>query len=54
MQFSPDAPPVDAGISMLTNTMALDGLTRFSEIKEIPAPGMEHPGRFKNLQATIV
>lgn len=43
MQFSPDAPPVNAGNSILTNTMAMDGLYQISEIKGHPAPGMGAP-----------
>lgn len=43
MQFSPDAPPVNAGTSMLINKMAMDGLYQVSEIKGIPAPGMGEP-----------
>jgi hypothetical protein len=43
MQFSSDAKPVSAGISELTNIMAMNGLYQVSEIKGNPAPGMGEP-----------
>jgi hypothetical protein len=43
MQFSPDAQPVDAGTSILINTMAMGGLYQVSEIKGNPTPGMGKP-----------
>lgn len=44
MQFSPDAPPVDAGTSILINTMAMDGLYQVSEIKGNPGQGKPWTG----------
>jgi hypothetical protein len=37
MQFSPDAPLVDGGTSVLINTMAMNGLYQVSEIKGSPS-----------------
>jgi hypothetical protein len=43
MQVSADAPPVDAGTSLLINTMAMDGLYQVSEIKGNTTPGTGTP-----------
>ncbi len=43
MQFSSESTPVNAGTSLLTNTMAMDGLYQVSEIKGNTTPGMGAP-----------
>jgi hypothetical protein len=43
LQFSPDAPPINSGTSILINKMAMNGLYQISEIKGNTTPGMGKP-----------
>jgi hypothetical protein len=44
LQFSPDAPAIDGGSSILINAMAMDGLYQISEIKGTPSMGKPWTG----------